>query len=153
MNTKYKVTYTLIMNVPVALAIALTAQLLATGTVKAGLLLLNFCLAYVISFFIGMALPVAGWGVGFARACKAEPNTLKFGLLVNAVVNFVYVLINCLLLTYFNVIMLAHAPLIAYFIGMLTTFVPIYAMGYIVSFLWNRPAESIAGSLCGKKEA
>lgn len=151
MSTKCKLIFTLLMNVPVALSISLTAQLLATGTVNINLLLLNFGLAYIISFFVGMLLPVAKWGVGFAMACKAKPDTLKFGLLVNVVVNFVYVLINCLILTYFNVILLAHAPMIAYFIGMATTFVPIYAVGYIVSFLWNRPAENIAKGIAGEK--
>jgi len=82
--------------------------------------------------------------VSFAFACKAKPDTIQFGLLVNVIVNLVYVMINCLILTYFNVIILAHAPIIAYFMGMVTTFVPIYIVGYIVSFLWNKPAEQIA---------
>lgn len=144
MSKKCKVIYTLLMNIPVALAIALTAQLLATKTVKIDLLLINFCLAYIISFAIGMLLPAGKWGVSFAFACKAKPDTIQFGLLVNVIVNLVYVMINCLILTYFNVIILAHAPIIAYFMGMVTTFVPIYIVGYIVSFLWNKPAEQIA---------
>lgn len=144
MSKKCKVIYTLIMNVPVALAIALTAQLLAIGTVKINLLLINFCLAYIISFAIGMLLPAAKWGVSFATVCKAKPDTIQFGLLINVIVNLVYVLINCLILTYFNVVLLGHAPMIAYFMGMVTTFIPIYIVGYIVSFLWNRPAGQIA---------
>lgn len=150
MSTKCKVIYTLIMNIPVALSISLTAQLLATGTVVANLLLINFALAYVISFAVGMLLPVGKWGVGFAMACKAKPDTLKFGLLVNVIINFVYVVVNSLILTFFNVIILAHAPIIAYFIGVATTFIPIYIVGYIVSFLWNRPAENIAKNICGE---
>ncbi|MCF0132800.1 MAG: hypothetical protein HUJ72_02930 [Blautia sp.] len=150
MSNKCKVIYTLLMNIPIALSISLTAQLLATSTVVVKLLLINFCLAYIISFIVGMCLPVAKWGVGFALKCKAKPDTLKFGLLVNAVINLVYVVVNCLILTYFNVIILGHAPIIAYFIGMATTFIPIYIVGFIVSFLWNRPAESIARSICSE---
>lgn len=83
--------------------------------------------------------------------CKAQPDSLPFGLLVNVIVNAVYVVINCLILTYFNVCILNGAPIIAYFIGMATTFIPIYLVGYVVSFLWNRPAEQIARSIAGEK--
>lgn len=150
MSTKCKVVYTLVMNTPIAIAISLTAQLLATGTVNIKLLLINFALAYAISFAVGMFIPVEKWGVGFAMACKAKPDTLKFGLLVNIIIDLVYVIVNCLILTYFNVIILGHAPLIAYFIGIASMFVPIYIVGYIVSFIWNRPAVYIAKKVCGE---
>ncbi len=150
MSKKCKVIYTLLMNIPVALAIAITAQLLAIGKIVVGLLLVNFALAYVISFVVGMLIPVGKLGVKFAFACKAKPDTLVFGLLVNVVVNLIYVVVNCLILTYFNVVILGHAPIIAYFMGIVTTFVPIYIVGYIVSFIWNRPAEKIAHSISGE---
>lgn len=57
---------------------------------------------------------------------------------------------NCLFLTYFNVVMLGHQPIKIYFIAMLTTFIPIYLVGYVVSFLWNRPAEKIARNICNE---
>lgn len=148
MSTKCKVVYTLIMNIPVALAIALTAQLLAIHTVVLPLLGINFCIAYAISFLIGMLIPVAKWGVGLAMKCKAKPDSLPFGLLVNLIVNTVYVVINCIILTYFNVVILNGAPIAAYFIGMATTVLPIWIVGYVVSFIWNRPAEQIAHKAC-----
>lgn len=150
MSTKCKVIYTLLMNIPVALAISLTAQFLAIKTVVLPLLGINFCLAYGVSFVVGMLLPIAKWGVGFAFACKAAPNSLKFGLLVNVVINFVYVLINEIILSYFNIVILGHAPMMAYVMGILTTFIPIYIVGYIVSFIWNRPAEKIAKNVCNE---
>ena len=145
-----KVINVLIMNIPIAFTISLVAQLLATHTVVVKLLFINFLLAYVVSFFVGMLIPAVPWGLAFAGVCKAKPDTLKFGLLVNVVVNLVYVVVNCLILTYFNVVMLNHAPIIAYFFAMISTFIPIYLVGYIVSFLWNRPAEIIAKNLCGE---
>ena len=145
---KWRAVNALIMNIPIALAIALTAQLLAIHTVIPQLLIINFLIAYAISFVIGVTIPAVKWGIGFAGVCKAKPDTLPFGLCINAVVNLVYVVINCLILTYFNVCILNHAPIIAYFIGMATTFIPIYIVGYIVSFLWNRPAEKITDNIC-----
>ena len=150
MSKKCQAVNVLIMNVPIALAISLAAQLIATGTVVPRLLLINFCLAYVISFLVGMLLPAVPWGLKFAGKCKAQPETLKFGLLVNVIVNLVYVVVNCLFLTYFNVVMLGHQPIKIYFIAMLTTFIPIYLVGYVVSFLWNRPAEKIARNICNE---
>ena len=153
MSTKCKVIYTLIMNIPMALFISLTAQLLAIAAGESPgfsfpLLGINFAIAYVISFFVGMFIPAVKWGVGFAMACKAKPGTLPFGLLLNVIVNLVYVVVNCLILTYFNVCLLGHAPFWpAYFLSILKMFVPIYIVGYIVSFLWNTPAEKIARSI------
>ncbi|SDB26584.1 hypothetical protein [Butyrivibrio sp. INlla16] len=148
---KYRAVNALIMNIPIALAISLTAQLLAIHTVIPQLLLINFIIAYAVSFVVGVTLPCVGWGIGFANFCKTKPNTLPFGLCINAVVNLTYVVINSLILTYFNVVILNHAPIIAYFIGMATTFIPIYIVGYIVSFLWNRPAEKMTESICGNE--
>lgn len=145
---KYRVVNTLIMNIPIAASIALAAQLLATQTVVLNLFLLNFFLAYVISFFVGMLIPCVKLGVGFAFACKAKPDTLPFGLCVNVIVNLIYVVINCILLTYFNVCILNKAPVIAFFFGMISTFIPIYIVGYVVSFLWNTPAQKMTEKIC-----
>ncbi len=150
MSAKCKVLNVLIMNIPIALAISLAAQLIATHTVVPKLLLINFSLAYIISFFVGMFIPAVPWGLKFAGLFKAKPDSLPFGLLVNVIVNLVYVVVNCLILTYFNVVMLGHAPIAAYFFAMISTFIPIYIVGYIVSFLWNRPAESIARKICAE---
>ncbi len=150
MSLKRKTLYTLIMNVPIALAISLTAQLLATGTVVLQLLLLNFTLAYIISFVVGMVIPVVRWGAGFAGLFHAKPDSLLFGLLVNVIVNLVYVAVNCLILTWFNVVYLGGQPMQVYLIAMISTFVPIYLVGYVVSFLWNTPAMKLSARICGE---
>ncbi len=151
MSVKYRVVNTLIMNIPVSLAIVITAQLLANGKLDLGLSILNFVIAYAVSFLVGMLVPLVPWGLGFAKACKAKPDTLPFGLLVNVVVNLGYVLANSIILTFVNVVIIGHAPVVpVYFIAMASTFLPIYAVGYVVSFLWNKPAEMISKSICGE---
>lgn len=150
MSKKEKIVNTLIMNIPICLAICLTAQLLGTGKISLKLTVINYCIAYVLSFVVGTCIPLVEWGIKFALKCKAKPDTLKFGLLINAVVNLGYVIANSLVLTYFNVIILGHAPIIAYFMGMLTGFIPIYIVGYIVSFLWNKPTEKLTAKICGR---
>lgn len=148
MSLKYRIVNTLIMNIPICIAICITAQLLGTGTIVLDLTLINFGLAYVISFLVGVFIPLVPWGIAFAGVCKAKPNSLPFGLLINVVVNFGYVFVNSIVLTFFNVIILGGAPLPVFFISLLTGFIPIYIVGYIVSFLWNKPAESISKAIC-----
>lgn len=149
-STKYRVINTLIMNIPICVAIVITAQLLGTGTVRLNLSLLNFTLAYLISFIVGMCVPLVPWGIAFAQKCGTQPGTLPFGLAINAVVNLGYVVVNSIALTWFNVVFLGHAPIIAFFFSMISGFVPIYLVGYIVSFLWNGPCEKITQSICGE---
>ena len=146
-STKWRVVNTLLMNIPIAAAIAVAAQFLAIHTFILPLFCINFAMAYVLSFVVGMCVPAVKWGIGFAMACKAEPNTLKFGLCMNAIVNFVYVLANEIVLSYFNIVVLNHAPMIAVLFGILETFIPIYIVGYIVSFLWNHPCEKITNNI------
>lgn len=142
-STKWRVVNTLLMNIPIAAAIAVAAQFLAIHTFILPLFCINFAMAYVLSFVVGMCVPAVKWGIGFAMICKAEPNTLKFGLCMNAIVNFVYVLANEIVLSYFNIVVLNHAPMIAVLFGILETFIPIY----IVSFLWNQPCEKITNNI------
>lgn len=144
---KYKAINALIMNIPVAAGISLTAQLLAIGKVILPLFCINFAIAYALSFIVGITVPAVDWGIGFAKLCHAKPNTLKFGLCINAVVNLVYVVANEIVLTYFNVVILNGAPAIAVVFGILETFIPIYIVGYIISFLWNQPTEKITNSI------
>ena len=144
---KFRLVNALITNIPIALSISLAAQLLATGTVNAKVLLINFSIAYLISLIIGLFIPCVPWGIGFAKACGAKPGTLPFGLLLNVVVNFVYVLVNCVFLTWFNICILNHGPIQAVPFGIISSFLPLYAVGYVVSFLWSRPAENIAHSI------
>lgn len=146
-SKKWCVVNTLLMNIPIAAGISLSAQLLAIGKVILPLFFINFAIAYILSFLVGMTIPAVKWGMGFAGLCKAKPNTLKFGLCINAVVNLVYVVVNEIVLTYFNVVILNHAPVIAVVFGILETFIPIYIIGFIISFVWNQPAEKITNNL------
>ena len=137
-STKWRVVNTLLMNIPIAAAISVSAQFLAIHTFIFQLFFINFAVAYALSFVVGMCVPAVKWGIGFATVCKAKPGTLKFGLCINAIVNLVYVVANEIVLTYFN---------IAVLFGILETFIPIYIVGYIVSFLWNQPCEKITNNI------
>ena len=55
-STKWRVVNTLLMNIPIAAAISITAQLLAIGMIVWKLFFINFAIAYVLSFIVGMSV-------------------------------------------------------------------------------------------------
>ncbi|MDK2808597.1 MAG: hypothetical protein PWP24_1333 [Clostridiales bacterium] len=146
MKGKEKLYYVLMLNLPVAIAIALTAQLVTIHTIILPLFILNLLLAYVLAFFIGMLLPIEKIGVGFANFFKLKPG-LVFGLVVNVAINFVYVTIICLVMTYFNVVLLQKLPFAAFAGGFVSTYPVIYFVGYLVSFVANQPSLHFAQRL------
>lgn len=163
MKTSTKLVKVLLTNIPIALCISAVAsylgisQAVAQGGIPqeafmpalAGSIGMNFVFSYVISFFVGWFVPAERWGVAFAGACGARPSDgIRFGLLLNVVVNLVYVVVNDLILTYVNAIAMQRQPMAAYLPAVLGGFVPYYVVGYVVSFLWAQPAERIARSLC-----
>ncbi len=150
MSKKCQVIQVFLMNIPNAVVLSLTAMLLSVGKIVPPLFLLNFCMAYIISDIVGLTLPVEKWGMGFANFFKVKPDTLAFGLTVNVAANAVYVVINCLILTFVNVIVIAKAPVMAYFMGMATTIVPIYLVSYVASLLARGWAIKTAKKICGE---
>lgn len=146
----------LFMNIPITLVLCVFAQLLAVwkgdvGSFSFPQFLLNIPVAYMAATFVGMLVPSVKWGMKFAAACKANPGSLRFGLLVNVIVNTVYTLILSIVMTFINVYLLAHAPLIAVVFGVIENFVPIWSVCYIVSFLCNPLCRKLAVKCTGGK--
>lgn len=163
MKTSTKFVKILLTNIPIALSISAVAsymgisQAVAQGAMPqeafmpalAGAIGMNFVFSYIISFFVGWFIPLEKWGFGFAQACGAKPSDgIKFGLLLNLVINTGYVIVNDLILTYVNAIVMQHQPMEAYLPAVIGGFLPCWVVGFIVSFLWAQQAEKIARSLC-----
>lgn len=141
----------LILNLPIALTLCFVAQglTIAQGQLAAfswPMLLINFLVSYALAFVIAMTIPCVKWGLAFA-APRAQPGTFKFGALINVVVNSVYAIILCFLMTVFNVVIMGHAPFIAAIFGFLTNVIPIWIACYIVSMIFVQPAERWARSI------
>jgi hypothetical protein len=66
-SKKYKIVNNLIMNAGLAIVIAFTAQILATGTIVIKILLINMLLVYVVACIVGMGLPIGKIGESFAN--------------------------------------------------------------------------------------
>lgn len=158
MKLSTKVIKVLLINVFMAFALSVVAT--ALGLISAGFsgetfwraylpaVGLNFLLAYVISFFVGMFIPSEAWGFAFAQSRGVKPTDgLKFGMLINVVVNTVFTLVNALILTYVNAILLQGAPLSSYLGALIGCFIPCWVVGFLVSLPWAPKAEKIARSI------
>ncbi len=155
MKTSTKLVKVLLTNIPIAISISLVASYIGISSAGVpeeafmGAFLsttgINIVLSYIISFFVGWFIPAEKWGFAFAGACGAKPQDgLKFGLLLNVVINTVYVVINAVILTYVNAIVMQGMPLSMFPMALAGSFVQCWLVGYVVSFLWAQRAEALA---------
>lgn len=155
MKNSTKLVKVLLTNIPIAISISLVASYL--GLSSAGLpeeafvpafvstAAINSLMAYGISFLIGWFIPADRWGFAFANKCGLTPaDGAKFGLVLNVIVNTVYVTINAVILTYVNAIVMQGLPIEVFVPSLLGSYVPCWVVGYVVSFLWATRAEAIA---------
>ena len=110
---------------------------------------INICLSYVIATLIGIFIPLPLIGFKVCGALGIKPSDgPKFGLVLNAVINFFYVRILSPILSYFNACVMNGAPIQAVIPGALTSFIPCYISAFIVAALWAQRAEGIARKIC-----
>lgn len=148
-SKKLTAVYALIMDLPLCIVLTLVALALG-GNLSMGAFIPSCILAYVVTFILNF-LPIGKWGVGFAMK-HSEPNTLKFGLLVNAVIALVFTIVLDLVMTYFGVIVTAHAPMSEFWKAVAGGFIPCYIASFIVAFLWNPVADKLSRSICNEPE-
>ena len=150
-------------NIPIAVCISLVASYIGISSADVpeeafmpaflSSFALNTGLAYLISFFIGWFIPAERWGFAFAGLFGLNPGSgLVFGLVLNIVVNSVYVVINALVLTYLNAIVMQGMPIQMFPVALFGSFLPCWVVGYVVSLAWARPAEGIARRLMNDPE-
>ena len=159
MQPKTRLVNVLLTNIPMAICMSFVASWI--GLSRAGIpqeafmpalmrsVSINIPLSYVISFFVGMFVPAPKWGMSFAGRFGVTPRDgIKFGLLMSAVINTVYVIANSVILTYVNAVVLGGAPMAAYLPALLGGFVPCWLVGFAIAFFWAPRAEKIARNVC-----
>ena len=156
MKNSTKLVKVLLTNIAIAVAISLTASYIgvsgagvpAEAFVPAflGTSLANIGMSYVISFFVGWFIPAERLGFGFAMKCGLKPTDgLKFGAVLNLVVNTVYV-------TYVNACIMNGAPLAAYPAAFASSILQCWIVGYVVSLFWAPQCEKWARAICKDPE-
>lgn len=159
MQPKTKLVNVLLTNIPIAICLSAVAGWI--GLQGAGIpqeafmgvfiktVALNSLMSYVISFVVGMFIPTAKWGMGFAGLFGKKPQDgIVFGLLMTVVINTVYTICNATILTYVNAIVINGAPIQAFLPALLGSIGPCWLVGFVVSFIWAPQAEKIARKIC-----
>ena len=148
-SKKLTAVYALIMDLPLCIVVTIVALALG-GNLSVGAFIPSCILAYVVTFILNF-LPAGKWGVDFAMK-HSQPGTLKFGLLVNLIVAFVFTVVLDIVMTYFGVVVTAHAPMSEFWKAVLGGFIPCYIASYIVAFVWNPVADKLSRSICNEPE-
>jgi uncharacterized membrane protein YeaQ/YmgE (transglycosylase-associated protein family) len=146
-SKKLTAVYALIMDLPLSIIVTLVALLLG-GNLSMSSFIPSCILAYVVTFILNF-LPVGKWGFDFAIK-RDQPGTLKFGLLINMVIAFVFTLVLDLIMTYFGVVITAHAPMSEYWKAVAGGFIPCYIASFVVAFLWNNVADKLSRQICNE---
>ena len=146
-SKKLTAVYALIMDLPLSIIVTIVALALG-GNLNMASFVPSAILAYVVTFILNF-LPVGKWGFDFAIK-RSQPGTLKFGLLINAVIALVFTLVLDLIMTFFGVIVTAHAPMSEFWKAVLGGFIPCYIASFIVAFLWNNVADNLSRKICNE---
>ncbi|NLA70404.1 MAG: hypothetical protein GX852_05125 [Clostridiales bacterium] len=145
-SRKLTAVYALIMDLPLSIIITVIALLLA-GNLTMQSFFLNFAIAYVLTFLINMFIPAPKWGFNFAIK-HSKPGTFKFGLLLNLVVAFVFVVILDLIMTAVGVLLFGHGSFAEYMVAVLGGFIPCYVPTLIIAMLWNGVSDNLSRAIC-----
>ena len=146
-SNKLTAVYALIMDLPLSIVITIIALLLA-GNLSGKTFILNFCIAYVLTFFVNF-LHAEKWGVAFASK-HAQPGTFKFGLLINIVVAAVFVVILDIIMTFLGTIVFGGQDFGTFIKATLGGFIPCYIPTLIIAMLWNPVADKLSRQICNE---
>lgn len=144
-SKKLTAVYALIMDLPLSIVVTIVALLLSHN-LSGQTFVMNFIIAYVVTFFVNF-LPVGRWGFNFASK-HSQPGTLKFALLINLLIAFVFVVILDLLMTAVGVLIFGHGTFTQYIFAVLSGFIPCYAATYVIAFFWDRVADRASRAIC-----
>lgn len=146
-SNKLIAVFALIMDLPLALVITAISLLLAKNFNVQGFVL-NAVIAYVITFVVNF-LP--NDLVGFKFASKfAKPGTLKFGLLINGYISFVFTVILDLIMTAIGVLIFGHGTFGMYIVAVLGGFIPCYVAAFVIAFIMNPIADKASRKICNE---
>lgn len=147
-SKKLTAVYALIMDLPLSIIITLIAEALS-GSLTLQNTIMNFCLAYVLTFLINMFIPAPKWGFSFA-AKRSVIGSAKFVFLLNVVVAAVFVVILDLIMTYVGVVAFGHQPMAVYMKAVLGGFIPCYVPTLIIAIVWNPLSDKWSRAICNE---
>ncbi len=144
-SVKFLVVFNLVQNIPMAIAMSITAPLLVHQPVFTLNLLVNILLGFVLATIINLVLPIQGIAMGFPKLFKVDPESIGGRLLGNIPVCLIFTVIIGLVLNLYNV--RAVPDFLFAFLG---TFIPMYLVLFVVALIFV-PIATKAAMAADKK--
>jgi len=144
-SVKFLVVFNLVQNIPMAIAMSITAPLLVHQPVFTVNLLVNILLGFVLATIINLVLPIQAIAMGFPKLFKVEPESIGGRLLGNIPVCLIFTVIIGLVLNLYNV--RAVPDFLFAFLG---TFIPMYLVLFVVALIFV-PIATKAAMAADKK--
>ena len=128
---KFIIVQNVVQNIPLAIALSVTASALS-GNLKFGLgLLSNVLIGFVSASFFNIILPTQKMSAAIAGLVKQDPSSIGGNAASNVVMSFIFTVLVGLIMSFYNV------PIFPTFIfALISQFIPLYIVCYIVSFFF-----------------
>lgn len=130
-SIKFLVVMNVVANLPMAIAMSVSAPLLSGQPIVMGNLLINVLIGFILACLINILLPIQKISKGFLALFKLKPEGFAGNLVGNIPACLLFVLIIGLVLTYYNV---REIP--AFLFAFIGTFLPLYIICFIVSMIF-----------------
>lgn len=128
---KFIVVFNLVANIPLAIAMSITAPILMGEKVLTLNLLVNIIIGFILACIINLVFPIQKISMGVPAKFKINPEGIAGRLVGNMVPCFIFVVIIGLVLTAYNV---RQMPAIIF--AFLGTFIPLYIACFIISMIF-----------------
>lgn len=143
---RYRLTLALLMNIPMSICLSLSATLLNMAFGHGGFSypesLIGLGIAYVTGVLSAFFLPSPLWGHALARrAGGGRFASFFFPALLPALVN---TFVISLVMTVYQVGIVARAGVLACLVGFLQPFIPMTLIAFLVALACARPADALA---------
>lgn len=147
-SVKFIIVQNTVLNIPLALALSITASLMNNGiTLQTWILSL---LGFVISCIISAVLPIQKINKSFPKLFHVDPDKISGRLIANIPVSLIFTAIILMVMVVITVgphVGYAIAPLLEAFLGML---LPLFVVAFVVAMIFA-PISLKAAMLVDKK--
>lgn len=130
-SVKFLVVFNLVQNIPMAVAMSITAPLLMNMPVFTPNLLMNILIGFILATIINLLLPIQKIAMGFPRLMHIKSDGFLAHLVGNIPVCLIFVVIVGLVLNLYNV--RAVPDFLFAFLG---TFIPMYLVLFVIAMIF-----------------
>lgn len=145
-SAKFIIVMNVVANLPMAIAMSVTAALLAKQPLFTLNLLINILIGFVLACLINLVLPIQKITHAFPAMFKLNPESFWGSFVGNIPACFIFVGIIGFIMSLYNV---RQAP--AFIFAYIGTFIPLYIVCFIVSMIFV-PIAIKAATAAEKKE-